>query len=674
MYRVGFDVGGTFTDFTLHDCKSDIVHHHKVASTPSDPSQAIEQGLVELIERLGVPPSEISFIGHGTTVATNMVIERQGALTGLITTRGFRDVIEIGRQVRPELFDYSVVRSVPLVPRELRLEVSGRIDADGRELEKLDENDVLHAASRLVARGVQAIVICFLHSYRFDFDEKRAAKLVRDRFPDLYVSVSSEVLPEFREFERFSTAVINGYVGPKMGRYIDLLVERMTRLGIEVAPNTIHSNGGLMSVSTVRAHPVRACLSGPAAGVVGAAETALAAGIPDVITFDVGGTSTDVSLIEGGRPTFTSSRELAGYPVRTPMIDVHVIGAGGGSVAWIDEAGALKVGPRSVGADPGPIAYGRGGTLPTLTDANIVLRRLNPSAILGNRLKVDIAAARQGIDRVIAGPLGLSTEAAALGIIRIAASNMSRAIRAVSTKRGFDVEKFGLVAYGGAGPLHAVAVAKECGMKCVLVPPEPGTLCARGILMSDLSLDFVRSRVIEANDCFWPTVLEEIATMDSAGSEWLGVEGVPVDRRRTIATVEARYHGQNHEIQVPVAPGVALDDFLKDFTAAHKREFGHSIPDRGIEVVNCRLKAVGLIDRPGSHTDLGGGSVVKPTGSRAMFADNSWVDTPIYHRSSLAPRTRIVGPAIIEEMSSTTIIECNQSIIVDSAGNLIIEF
>ena len=602
MYRIGFDVGGTFTDFTLHDTTTGTLRHFKLPSTPADPSEAIETGLRTLLETLRIAPAAITFIGHGTTVATNMVIERRGVATGLITTRGFRDVLEIGRQVRPHLYDYTVRTPVPLVPREHRLEVSERIDAAGVVLQPLDEAEVAAAVDALTAQGVQAIAICFLHSYLNDAHERRAAEIVRARLPDVYLSTSSGVLPEFREFERFSTAAMNSYIGPRMERYLDRLLGRLSGLGLTAKPYTIHSNGGLLPVDTVRAFPVRCCLSGPAAGVVGAAEVAREAGHTNLITFDAGGTSTDVSLIENGVPAFASSRTIADYPVRSPMVDVHVIGAGGGSIAWVDDAGALKVGPHSAGAQPGPAAYAKGGTEPTLTDANVVLHRLDPTVLLGGRMRLDEDAARRAIAERIAVPMGLSVEQAALGIIRIAVANMSRAIRSVSTERGHDVREFALFPYGGAGPLHAAAVAAECGIGRVLVPVEPGTMCARGILLSDVSLDLVRSAITAADAQNWPRIVERFAAMQASGRTWLESEHIPPDRRRFAHVIEARYKGQNHEVQVRLATTTQqLVDFVDAFADAHRREYGYDIPGRAIEVVNCRLKAIGLIDRPATH-------------------------------------------------------------------------
>jgi len=389
--------------------------------------------------------------------------------------------------------------------------------------------------------------------------------------------------------------------------------------------------------------PITTALSGPAAGALGSAVIAEIAGFPDLVTLDAGGTSTDVSLIERGVPAFASSRTIADYPVRLPMVDVHVIGAGGGSIAWLDDAGALKVGPRSAGADPGPVAYGKGGREPTLTDANIVLQRLDPTALLGGRMPVDAAAARHAIAERIATPLGLSIEQAALGIIRIAAANMSRAIRSVSTEKGHDAREFVLFPYGGAGPLHAVAVAAECGIRRALVPVEPGTMCARGILLSDLSLDLVRSEITVANAQTWPDIMQRFSTMQTDGSAWLDSEKVAADRRRLARVVEARYKGQNHEVQVRL-DGVSFADFSRAFAEAHQREYGYAIPDRAIEVVNCRLKAIGAIDRP-RPVFVAAAGAPQPKAERLVRFDDGWAATPVFDRAGLAIGTQLAGPA-----------------------------
>jgi N-methylhydantoinase A len=677
MYRIGIDVGGTFTDFTIIDETLGEVKFHKVPSTPHDPSEAIERGLSDLLSDHDIAAADISHVGHGTTVATNLIIERKGSAVGLITTRGFRDILEIGRQTRPHLFDYSVAKPPVLVPRRHRIEVDERIDAHGNVLTALDEQAVRAAATCLRDAGVEAVTICFLHAYGNPTHEQRAREIVREVMPQAYISVSSEVLPEFREYERLSTTVLNASVGPRMARYLDRFLERVKGLGIAHDPFTIHSNGGLMSATSVRQFPVRTCLSGPAAGVVGAAAVGRAIGYPDLVTFDVGGTSTDVSLIAGGRPLFTSSRQVAGYPVKTPMVDIHVIGAGGGSIAWMDDAGSLKVGPQSAGAVPGPVGYARGGSEPTITDAEIALHRLNPEVLLKGRMRVDAEGARRVIRDRVGEPLGLSQEDAAEGIIRIANANMSRAIRAVSTERGYDLSGFALYAYGGAGPLHAVEVAEECGISTVIVPQEPGTMCARGILLTDISFDFVRSLIAPVDAASWPAVAQAFAELRRDALAWLESENVSEDRRRCPCAIDARYDGQNFEVQVAMGEGEALslDTFVQRFHEAHAREYGYQVPGRAIQIINCRLQAVGLVLKAPlaparTDTTLADARI----GCRDVYHGKAqgWHATPVYDRDLLSAGTGIPGPAVIEEMSSTTVIGPNHQAVVDTYGTLII--
>src|SRR5204862_69188 len=545
-----------FTDLVAVDDGAGEARHFKLPSTPSDPA-AIVDGVAALLQQCSASGEAIAFLGHGTTVVTNLIIERRGAKTALLTTAGFRDVIEVGRQTRPDLYDYTVERAPPLVSRHRRIEIAERLDADGQVLVALDEDAVVRAAAVLREEGVEAVAIGFLHAYCNDIHERRAGDILRGLLPDAFIALSSEVLPEFREYERLSTTVINAYAGPRMARYLAGFARDMKAIGCRAAPYVFHSNGGLLTIETASRFPVRTCVSGPAAGVIGAAAIGAEAGFADLVTFDVGGTSTDVSLIEAGRPAFTAERIVAGYPVRVPMVDIQVIGAGGGSIARLDDAGALKVGPESAGADPGPAGYGRGGERATITDANLVLGRLNSTTLLGGRLSVDLAAARRVLQEQVAGPLGLSLETAAEGILRIANAGMARAIRSISTERGHDLRRFALFAYGGAGPLHAGDVARELGMPRVVVPPEPGTLCARGILHADLSFDLVQTRI---------------------------------------------------------------------------------------------------------------------TPARAVYFDTAtgWRDTPVYGRAALPSGRRVVGPAVIEEMSATTLIHPGQSAMVDATGNLIL--
>ena len=676
MYRIGFDVGGTFTDFTLADPARARLRHVKVPSTPDDPARAIRAGLTRLLAEHEAEPGDVVFLGHGTTVATNMIIERRGARSGLITTRGFRDVLEIGRQTRPHLYDYGQRKPPPLVPRRRRLELDERVAADGEILRPLDEAEAMAAIECLLEQGIEALAIVLLHSYRRPEHEARIAALAKTRAPDLYVSFSAEVTPEFREFERTSTTVLNAYIGPRMSRYLARFAEAMGELGIRAAPYTLHSNGGLMSIATASGHPVRTCLSGPAAGVVGAARIAGEAGFRDLVTFDVGGTSTDVSLVHDGAPLVTSEREIAGYPARNPMIDVHVIGAGGGSIARIDEAGGLKVGPESAGAVPGPVAYGQGGEAVTLTDANLVLGRLGPGGLVGGQMALDLEAATAAVRRGIADPLGLAPERAAQGVIRVALANMARAVRAVSSERGHDLAGFSLVAYGGAGPLHAAEIARELRLARVLVPREPGTLCARGILVSDIALDFVRTEIAPADAAAWPRVMARLARMRDQGEAWLDSEAVPAPRREHEMALDARYLGQNHEVRVAWSPETGdLAAFLAHFHETHRRVHGHALEGRTVEIVNCRSRAIGRIERAGDERPPAGEATPGLESRRRVYIDEAtgWRETPVHARDGLAVGVRLSGPAIVEEMSATTLVLPGQSARIDGHGNILIE-
>jgi len=682
VIRIGIDVGGTFTDLVATDEATGEARHFKLPSTPSDPAAAIAEGVAALLQQCGASGEAIAFLGHGTTVVTNLIIERRGAKTALLTTAGFRDVIEIGRQTRPDLYDYTVERPPPLVPRHRRIEIPERLDADGKVLVPLDEGAVARAIARLKEEGVEAVAIGFLHAYRNDLHERRAGEILRGLMPDAFVALSSEVLPEFREYERLSTTVINAYAGPRMARYLAGFARDLKATGCRAAPYVFHSNGGLLAVETASRFPVRTCVSGPAAGVIGAAAIGAEAGFADLVTFDVGGTSTDVSLVEAGRPAFTAERVVAGYPVRVPMVDIQVIGAGGGSIARLDDAGALKVGPESAGADPGPAGYGRGGERATITDANLVLGRLNPTTLLGGRLPVDLAASRRVLQEQIADPLGLSLEGAAEGILRIANAGMARAIRSISTERGHDLRRFALFAYGGAGPLHAGDVARELGMPRVLVPPEPGTLCARGILHADLSFDLVQTRITPARPERWPEVAEAFAVLARSGADILDRERVPEPDRRTIRGIEARYEGQNFEVYVAL-DGLAFDgdadafdrDFGERFRAAHRAAYGYDIPGRGVEIVTLRLKMVAAVRKPKlAPMRMTESNEAAPKTRRSVYFDaaTGWCDTPVYDRSALSTGRQVAGPVVIEEMSATTLIHPGQNATMDATGNLIL--
>ena len=650
------------------------LHHFKVPSSQDDPSEAIQAGIRCAIDNLSIDPDEVGFLGHGTTIATNMVIERKGSHSAVLTTAGFRDILEIGRQTRPHVYDYMRGKPPPLVPREHRYEVRERIDATGRVLVPLDEESLDATLESLRQEGIEAVAICFLHSYLNPDHEARTGAAVARQLPDTFLSLSCEVLPEFREYERLSTTVANAYIGPRMSHYLETLVGRLQELGISVAPHTIHSNGGVMSLDTARRFPVRTCLSGPAAGVIGAAEAAKQAGFPHVVTFDVGGTSTDVSLVRDSTPRFSTRRLVAGFPISVPMLDIHVIGAGGGSIAAVDDAGALKVGPRSAGAAPGPVAYGLGGIEPTLTDADLALGRLGARGLVGGSLAIDRDAAARAIEERIARPLGIDATAAAAGIVRIAVANMARAIRAISTERGHDVADFALFAYGGAGPLHAAEVAQECGLSRVVVPPEAGTMSARGILMSDIGLDFVRSELCTLTEATWTDIGHRIAAMIEEAGGWLETEQVGPERRRFRVAIDARYRGQNHEIRVVLGDRTScpIDAFRDGFARAHQSEYGYLVHDRDIEIVNCRVQAIGAVVKADVRPHLSGG---RPQAKerRGVWFEEGWRETSVYARKAIGAGAIVEGPAVVEEMSSTAIVQPGQRGRIDEAGNLIIE-
>lgn len=678
MYRIGVDVGGTFTDFTLLDEDAGRLHYHKTPSTPTDPSEAVEIGLAELIKAQDVDPDDIVYLGHGTTVALNMLLERRAPTIGLLTTKGFRDVLEIARQIRPHLYDYEVTRPEPLARRAHRMEIPERIAVDGRILTPLDLEAVEEAALTLRDKGVQSVAVCFLHAYQFPEHEQKAGEILRHILPNAFISLSSEVLSEFREYERTSTTAVNAYVGPRMKAYLEQLAKRISNVGVQRSPYIIHSNGGLLTVDAAATYPVRTCLSGPAAGVVGAAAVAKASGYPDILAFDVGGTSTDVSLVLDGRPLFTSERTVAGHPVKSPAVDVNAIGAGGGSIAWIDGGGALKVGPHSAGADPGPVAYGRGGEDVTLTDANIVLGRLNPGALLAGRMTMDADAARQAIQQKIADPLGISVEDAAIGIIRVAASGIARAIRSVASAKGHNPADFSLFAYGGAGPLLATNVNDEVGCARILVPREPGTLCARGILLSDITFDFVRTVLCRAEDTGWQKVRDAFVSLEAQAEEWLAGDSIPPDTRAFRRYVEARYEGQSFEVRVEFdrpLEDIPLKEFVTAFHAEHKTQYSYDIQERIVEIVNCRLEAVGKTPKPPMTSAEGSTDGNSTTSQRQVHFGNNggWQEATVHDRAKLVPGNIIPGPAIVEEMSSTTVISPDHTATVDAIGNLVLE-
>ena len=664
---VGVDTGGTFTDIVL--LQEGNIRIHKVLSTPADPSSAILQGLAHL----GVAQN-LDVLVHGSTVATNAVLEHKGAVTGLITTAGFRDVLEIGRQTRPKLYAINVQKVPPLVPRSLRLEVNERLNERGEVLIELDEASLQTAIRTLQEAGVEAVAISLLFSFINPKHERIVTEAVRAA--NLYVSPSCEVLPEFREYERTSTVVLNAYVGPLIDRYL-------ARLESELSQHTVlrimQSNGGSILSSTARREAARTLLSGPAAGVVGAAFVAKTSGFTQTITLDIGGTSTDVALVNGSISE-TTDGAIGGYPTKLPMIDIHTVGAGGGSIAYFDTGGALRVGPVSAGANPGPAAYGRGGTQATVTDANLVLGRLLPEAFLGGTMSLDSKRAHDVVAH-IAERLGTTVEEAALGIIRVVNANMEAAIRLISVERGCDPRQFTLVAFGGAGPLHACELAAALGIPRVLIPTTPGVLSALGMLTADTLKDYVRTVMVAAEDA--QSAVEEVfAELAEQGRADLVREGIAVEHITIERYVDIRYIGQSYELVVPFESSIA--QATTNFHSAHELRFGYSDPGERVQVVNVRLKARGLAQPPQlERYESKQGATPTPTSMQdVVFMDSQrsaisssyrTYHVPVYEREILEPGNILTGPAIITQYDTTTVLPPDWRAWVDAVRNLIIE-
>jgi N-methylhydantoinase A len=679
-YVLGVDVGGTFTDLVLVRLSDGAAAFHKIASTPDDPSRAVIQGVTELLEIESVQPGAVQYFGHGTTVATNAVITGRTARTALITTKGFRDILEIRRQRQPHNYDIRINKPAPPVPRHLRREIAERVYLSGDAPRPPDLEELSAIVAELREQNVEAIAICFLHSYQKPEHEALVASVLRQHFPEAFTCASHEVLAEFREYERVSTTAINASLAPVMSRYLGRLEDQAKAMGL-IAPRILQSNGGVASPRDAGALAVRTLASGPAAGVIGAAHLAVRAGLPDIITFDVGGTSTDICLIEQGRPAIAKHREFGGYPVRFPMIDVHSVGAGGGSIAWVDRGGFLHVGPQSAGADPGPACYDRGGREPTVTDANVVLGRLPPDALLGGRMPIRAELARRAVIERVAEPLGLSAEAAAYGILTILNENLIQAIRLISVERGFDPRKFTLVAFGGAGPLLASSLARELGIPSVLVPSNPGLLCAHGLLVADVRTDFSMTRIAALQEVGAEGLNAAFAELRQRADAWFAGEAIGADRQTIEFALDMRYVGQSHELTILVPDGVFASDDLpalvERFRREHERVYGYA-PEGRLQVVTYRVTARAPIAGAPSIIAKPDASVAATAhiGSRGVYFQSSggMVDCPIYDRAYLSPGAIIDGPAIIGQMDTTTVVLPDQTVRVDPNGMLMLTF
>jgi N-methylhydantoinase A len=670
---VGIDVGGTFTDLLAIDASSGAVKLAKVLTTVDN--QAV--GFMAALADGGVSPEALQAVVHGTTTTTNALLERKIAKVGLITTRGFRDVLELGRRTRPQSYGLRGTFR-PLIDREYRLEVAERMDADGKELVALDEAGVADAAKKLLALGCEAVVIHFLHSYINPSHERRAAEIVRGLWPNKYVTAGHAILSEYREYERGVTAAVNASVQPVLDRYLTRLRTELSAKGFDRDLLVMQGNGGTISSQLIADAAVNTVMSGPASGVMAAAYTGRAAGHRNLITYDMGGTSTDVGLIENAVPQVSGELELEyAMPIHVPMVDVHTIGAGGGSIASIDAAGMLRVGPESAGARPGPICYGRGGTEPTITDANLVLGRLNPDRLLGVDTPVTLDHVRQAIESKIGRALGLDAEAAAAAILRIANDRMAGAMRLVSLSRGHDPRDFALFAFGGAGPLHATALARELAIPTVLVPARPGITNALGCVVADLRHDYVRTVNKPLSVVTDAEVAGIYAEQGEEGAATLKREGAPVREVRRVWSADMQFQGQSHILSVSVdRPDLGVEGLRKAFAQAYDRRFGIELAEIPPVLVNLHTAVIGV--RPEIALELLAAGKREPTlkaaqvGERRVWFSDGWHQTPIYARDRLPLDASFEGPAILDQLDCTTVVEPGDRVRQDKLGNLLI--
>jgi N-methylhydantoinase A len=688
--RVASDVGGTFTDNVVYDEATKRVTVAKVPTTPENRALGTVQGLLRALAAQGRAGADVGYVGHGMTTATNAVIQRKGGRTAFITNEGFRDLLLIGRQDRPSLYDIRQTRPQPLVAREDCHTVRGRMDYAGREVTPFDEDGLRAIAARLKADEIEAVAICFLHAYANPAHERRARDILTEALPGVPVCASTDILAEFREYERGSTVALNAFLMPIMGHYLasltELLGDRGRGLGVaaDVPVMIMEASGGLMTVATARERPVHTVLSGPAGGVVASAHVAKLSGFPDIITMDMGGTSTDISLILGGEPQVTREASLERTPIRIPVIDINAIGAGGGSIAWIDDGGALRVGPHSAEAIPGPACYGRGGTLPTVTDANLVLGRFGGDTRLGGDLRLDMDAAARAIEEHIATPLGLDLVTAAAGILRVANANMGRGIRVVSIERGHDPRGLTLVPFGGAGPMHGSPIARDLAIPRLLVPPTPGILCALGLLVADLRHDLSQTRLAAHAALSAADAEHALAPMLAEARRLLAEDRIPAERQRIEMRVEMRYIGQSFELPVPLG-GFGESEWamlMPAFHAEHHRRFGHSDLNAPVEIVSFGVTAKGLIDTPELPPPATGVATPPDTaciGTRRVYFEaaspggGDWHDCRIWQREALLAGNEIMGPAIVEEVSATTVLYPGDRARIDEFGSLIVE-
>ncbi|MCB1368535.1 MAG: hydantoinase/oxoprolinase family protein [Rhodobacteraceae bacterium] len=684
--KIGIDVGGTFTDF-YYVGEGEAPRIHKTLSTPEDPSIAVVNGMAEIAASLDPPlglhdfAASIDTIVHGTTVTTNATLTRRGAKSGLLTTEGLRDALEMRRGIREEQYNNHFTNVVPLVPRYLRKGIGGRLDRRGRQVEPLNLDDVKDAIDDFRAEGVEAVSICFMNSFANPDHERQAAEIVRQEMPGAYLTVSSDLLPTIRFYERISTTALNSYVGPILSRYIDRLQSSLAEVGFGGVLMIMQSNGGVMSPDVARNAAALTLLSGPAAGPGAGLGFVRAHGQDSCIVVDMGGTSFEAALVDGG-PVMVNEGYIDRHRLALPMLGIHTIGAGGGSVGWIDEGGLLRMGPESAGADPGPASYSKGGVKPACTDANLVLGYLNPEFFAGGKMALDMDAARAAIKQAVADPLGLSVEAAAAGMYRVICNNMAQGVREITIKRGFDPREFPMVVAGGAGPIHSCLIADELGIPLQIVPRSSSILCAVGMLMSDLKHDFVRTFVSPMDAIDWPALTRQVDAMKAEGGDLLTSEGIKPKAQEFTIKFDCRYLKQYHEVSFEVSDADFTAANAAAITAAfhaeHNRLYGYSLDDidAAVEIINVRVQALGRTDKPPLPEEKRAGADASGAikGKRSVYVpeDNAFSDVPVYDGHKIVHGNRIEGPAMIEEATTAIFVSRDYSCFCDRFGSFAI--
>lgn len=686
MYKLGVDVGGTFTDLILVNDINDKIVVHKLPSTPADPSQAVIKGMIEITEIAGIETKEITQFFHGTTVATNIVLEHNGAKVGLLTTEGFKDILHIARHKRPLNFSLSQDlpwQKYPLVQRRNRIGIKERIQADGSILDALDEKQVREQVRRLKEDGVEAIAVCFLFSFKNPAHEERVKEIIQEEYPEVYLSLSSEVLPQYREYERFSTVALNAFIGPKTSKYINRLKESLKELEVSAQLHLMQSNGGISTAESAQKKPVNLLLSGPVGGVIGAKEAAERAGFTNIITLDIGGTSADIGVISDGtlRMRHLLDTKIGDYNAMVPMIEVDAIGAGGGSIAYIDNGGIFRVGPQSAGADPGPVSYGKGGIYPTTTDANVLLGRIQPSVALAGGLKLDTQLAESAFEQHICSKLDMTPIEAAASTLKIMTHNMVNAIELNSVRKGLDPREFILVAAGGAGPLFACDIAEELDIPKVVVPPYPGITAAVGLLTSDINYDRVLTLWKEVNADNKAAFKNGFSKLENEAYEMLAEDDVKEENIEIKRYCDCRYEGQGYELRVECPAGDIDDAWLNTveerFHEAHKREYASSFLEKKILAINIRAVGIGKVKTEQAilYKDVQNNASLEVEHHDVYFWQDEKLEkftTAFYKRNQIKFETEITGPAIILQNDTTTVIPPDVVAKFDAFGNIIL--